>query len=57
MKAMARKVYEGSKEDERKDAIGARRAGMTAKEWEKSPQDKKADRDGQAKIDRAVKKR
>jgi hypothetical protein len=35
--------YEGSKADKIEDKKGAKRTGMTLKQWEKSPQDRKQD--------------
>jgi len=42
--------YEGSPADRRADKKGARRAGMTMKQWEKSAADKKADALARAKL-------
>lgn len=39
--------YEGSPADRRKDRVGAKKAGMSMKAWEKSDADKKADTKGQ----------
>lgn len=49
--------YEGSKADEAKDRKGAKKAGMTMKQWEKSPADKKADKAGQKALDAKKRKR
>jgi hypothetical protein len=38
--------YEGSKADRIQDKKGAKRAGLTMKQWEKSPQDRKQDAAG-----------
>ena len=38
--------YEGSKADRIQDKKGAKRAGMTMKQWEKSAADKKQDAAG-----------
>lgn len=40
---MMRKLLEGSKADEKHDKAGMKRTGMSRKQWEASPQDKKAD--------------
>ena len=40
--------YEGSKADRLQDRKGAKRAGMTLKQWEKSAADKKQDAAGAA---------
>lgn len=41
---MARKSsYEGSKADQRADKAGAKKAGMTLKQWERSAADKAKD--------------
>lgn len=45
-----RKVYEGSKADNAADKAGARRSGMSMKQWENSAADKKKDKAGQAKM-------
>jgi hypothetical protein len=42
--------YEGSKADKREDKKGAKRAGMTQKQWEKSDADKKQDAAGRKKM-------
>jgi len=47
-----KKCYEGSKADKAKDKAGAKKAGMSAKEWEKSDADKRADKAGQRKMDK-----
>lgn len=39
--------YEGSAADEAADRAGAKKAGMTQAEWERSPQDRAADAKGQ----------
>lgn len=49
--------YEGSKADRAKDKVGAKKAGMSMKQWEKSPMDKKADAKGQKALDTKRKKK
>ena len=49
--------YEGSAADRAKDKKGAKKAGMTMKQWEKSDADKKADAAGQRKMDAKKRKR
>ncbi len=39
-----KKRYEGSKADKMADKAGAKKAGMSMKEWEKSAADKKQDK-------------
>lgn len=39
--------YEGSRADRIKDKAGAKKAGMSMKQWEKSAADKRADAKGQ----------
>lgn len=46
------KRFEGSKEDERKDKAGAKKAGMSMKKFEGSAADKKMDRAGEKKMGR-----
>jgi hypothetical protein len=48
--------YEGSPADRRADKKGAKRAGMTMKQWERSAADKKKDAAGQRKLNRRKKK-
>jgi len=48
--------YEGSPADKRADRRGARRAGMTMAQWERSAADKKADAAARAKLRRKGKK-
>lgn len=38
------RAYERSKEDKRSDRVQAKKHGMTVKQWEKSPMDRKMDR-------------
>ena len=47
--------YEGSPQDRRKDRAAEKRTGMTAKQWEQSAADKKADAAGQRALDRKAK--
>ena len=49
--------YEGSKADKAADKRGAKKAGMSMKEWEKSGSDKAADKKGQKAMDAKKKKR
>lgn len=49
--------YEGSAADRAKDKAGAKKAGMTMKQWEKSAADKKADAKGQKVLDAKRKKK
>lgn len=44
--------YEGSPADRKADAKGAKKAGMTAAQWERSAADKRADKAGQRKMDK-----
>lgn len=41
--------YEGSPADKRADKVGAKKAGMSVKAWERSGSDKAADRKAMAK--------
>ena len=43
--------------NKRADKAGAKKAGMSARAWEKSPQDRKADAKGQRMMDAKGKKR
>lgn len=47
---MARR-YEGSAEDERKDARGSRSMGISRRDYEKSSRDKREDAAGQKRLD------
>ena len=49
--------YEGSPADEKKDRAGAKKAGMSMKDWEKSAADKRADAAGQRALDRKKKRK
>lgn len=51
------KKYEGSKADEAKDRKAAKKAGMSMKAWEKTPQDRKMDKAGQKALDRKAKRK
>lgn len=51
------KRYEGSKTDIAKDRREAEKRGMSMKEWERSPADKRMDREGQRKLDAKNKRR
>jgi hypothetical protein len=53
---MKRIRYEDSPADKRADKRGARKAGMTMAQWEKSAADKKADAAARAKLRRKRKK-
>jgi hypothetical protein len=49
---MARgRKFEGSPADMREDRAGAKRRGMTLKQYERSAADKREDKRGQAKLD------
>lgn len=47
--------YEGCAADKKADKTGAKKAGMSVKQWEKSAADKKADAAGQRKMDAKAK--
>ncbi len=47
---MARKHYEGSAEDLAEDKRGAKKHGMTMKQWEASEEDEEQDESGEAKM-------
>lgn len=49
---MARKPYEGSKEDIREDARGAKAAGLTAAQYERTSRDKREDQAGKERLKR-----
>ena len=49
---MAKRKFEGSKEDMRLDRKGAKKAGMSLKKFEGSRADKKMDKVGQKKFNR-----
>jgi hypothetical protein len=49
--------FEGSKADQREDRKNSKRLGMSLKQYERSPQDRKADVAGQRALDRKGKKR
>ncbi len=49
--------YEDSPADKRADKANAKKAGMSVRAWEKSPQDRKADAKGQRMMDAKGKKR
>lgn len=49
--------YEDSKEDNRKDRMAAKKAGMSKKAFEGSAADKKIDKAGQKALDRKGKKK
>jgi hypothetical protein len=47
---MARKTYEGSKQDIREDVRGARKMGVTMKAYERTAKDKAEDKRGQLRL-------
>lgn len=47
--------FEGSKADKAEDKKNAKKAGVTVRQWEKSPGDRKADAAGQRKLDAKAK--
>jgi hypothetical protein len=47
---MAKRKYEGSKEDEAEDRRGAKARGMSLKAYERTAQDKAEDKRGEAKL-------
>lgn len=49
--------YEGSAADRAKDKKAAKKAGMSMKAWEKTPQDRKMDKAGQKALDKKRKKK
>lgn len=49
--------YEGSREDNAKDAKAAKKAGMSRAKFEKSATDRKMDRAGQKKLDAKAKRK
>lgn len=51
------KKWEGSKGDKTTDRKGAKAAGVTVKQYERSPPDKREDARNQAKLDKARKAR
>ena len=47
---MAKRKYEGSKEDVAEDTRGAKKLGVSMKQYERSARDKAEDKRGQAKL-------
>lgn len=50
MASKRRRIYEGSKEDIAEDKRGARKLGLSLKQYERTPKDKAEDRRGQARM-------
>jgi hypothetical protein len=47
--------YEGSKEDEREDRRGAKKAGMSRSQYERTAKDKREDHAGQKRVSKKKK--